>query len=476
MALTLKIEGQTSLQDGGPLCVSVQDKRGIDIGRDQYLDWTLPDPTRMISGKHCEIRWRDGGHWLHDISTNGTFLNGADHRLKEPHRIRDGDRFVIGHYVIAASVEDEPAGNSLQAQAQPPSYDELWEPVGEIAPPVDPKLLKSTHDFKPVRADFLQWAAEVPVTDGRSAPTGASQQPRRPAPPGEDMSWSLGTPRPPPPKKEEAPIPTPRRPVWVTGEPGGPWAPAAEIPAAPASAFSASESSPRVISQEISQDIGMETAAAPRAVHDAASAAQEHAPQDTTLGEFIRLMARGAGLPDDTLDSRDPAALAGEIGQLIRLFTENTRQMLEARQQTKRLARSSNQTMVQALNNNPLKFAPTAEEAMRIMFGQPTRSYLDARRAFTQSFDDLKSHQLKTISAMQNALGRLLAEFDPVQIEKTMKPDRGLATVFGSEKARLWDIYLTRWQARTQSNRDGLLNAFMSHFAEYYDLDGNGTP
>ena len=72
MTLTLHIENETILPDGGPLSVSVRGKRGLDIGRDPYLDWTLPDPSRFVSGRHCEVRWRDGGYWLHDISTNGT--------------------------------------------------------------------------------------------------------------------------------------------------------------------------------------------------------------------------------------------------------------------------------------------------------------------------------------------------------------------------------------------------------------------
>ena len=56
MALKLHLENETSLPDGGPLSVSIDGKRGIDIGRDAHLDWTLPDPTRYISSKHCEIR------------------------------------------------------------------------------------------------------------------------------------------------------------------------------------------------------------------------------------------------------------------------------------------------------------------------------------------------------------------------------------------------------------------------------------
>jgi type VI secretion system protein ImpI len=187
------------------------------------------------------------------------------------------------------------------------------------------------------------------------------------------------------------------------------------------------------------------------------------------MTEFVRLFARGAGLPEETFAARDPAELAGELGQLMRLVAENMKQLLEARQMAKRLSRSSSQTTVQALNNNPLKFAPSTEDALRVMFGPPTRSYLDARRTLAQSFDDLKGHQVRTFSAMQHALRLLLGEFDPDVIENTTAGDRGLAGMVGSRKARLWDIYVARWHARTQSRADGMLNAFMDYFAECYD-------
>src|SRR5579859_1008317 len=401
MALTLKIENETSLPDGGPLNVSVRGKRGIDIGRDQYLDWTLPDPTRTISGKHCEVRWHDGAYWLHDISTNGTFLYGADSRLKEPHRLRNGDRFAIGPYIIVATVEDEEPASassaSTAAEAAVPNYDEIWNPVGETAPPIDPKLLKAARDFQPVKPDFLQWAVDVPPK--------LAHAPLPPVP-AEDMTWAQGTAKPPPPEPEVPPVPAPRRPVWVAEQPNGPGAvPATDpTPAAPA-------------------HIGATPAEAPlRSLRKAPSAGRE-----ASTSEFIRQVARGAGLPEDALAASDPSELAAELGQLIRMLTENIRQLLEARQQAKRLTRSSNQTTVQALNNNPLKFAPTAEDALRIMFGPPTRSYLDARRAFAQSFDDLKFHQIKTLSAMQHALRKLLADLDPDVIDRASKDDRGLA-------------------------------------------------
>jgi type VI secretion system protein ImpI len=461
MGLTLRIENHPSLPDGGPLSVSIKGKRGIDIGRDQYLDWTLPDPSRFISGRHCEVRWHDGAYWLHDISTNGTFLDGADSRLKAPHRLRNGDRFSIGHYIVVATIEDEgddvrPGLDGAGPNA-PPSYEDLWKPVGEVAPPIDPKELKAPRDLQP--PDFLDWAIDVPTP---YTPPPASQRPGRegapfdapPPPPAGNMSWAEGAPKPPPPAPEVNPLPSPRRPVWVSNEPDGPWAsrpavPPPTRPQAPASVPATAQALPAASNH-------------PGAIGGI---------DDAVTADFIRLFARGAGLPEDALAARDPAQFAEQLGQLTRLVADNVKQLLEARQMTKRLYRSSNQTTVQALDNNPLKFAPSTGDALRIMFGPPTRSYLDAQRALEQSFGELKSHQLRTFSAMQHALRLMLGEFDPDVIDNTAAADRGLAGMVGSRKARLWDIYVARWQARTQGRADGLLNAFMDYFADCYDGD-----
>ena len=53
--------------------------------------------------------------------------------------------------------------------------------------------------------------------------------------------------------------------------------------------------------------------------------------------------------------------------------------MLSSRAETKTLMRSSSRTMIRALENNPLKFTGAPEEALAIMFGPPTRHYLDAQ-------------------------------------------------------------------------------------------------
>jgi type VI secretion system protein ImpI len=477
MGLTLKIDNMTSLPDGGPLTYTIQGKRGLDIGRDQYLDWTLPDPSRFISGKHCEVRWHDGSYWLHDVSTNGTFLDGADSRLKAPYRLKNGDRFCVGHYIISAAIDGQEAdaGRDAPVPAAAPDYQNLWAPIDEAAPPIDPRELRPARETKPVRPDFLDWAVDVPEAQLAPAPLPSPRPsgeppslwdtPARPAT--NDMAWSQGAPKPPPPEPEVPPVPQPRRPVWVSSEPEGPWA--AKTPAPPP----VQHAPPPLSSLRSVDGPDADVLAAAHALSAAASSrpAATSAADGAAMADFVRLFARGAGLPENALAARNPAELAEQLGQMMRLVAENMKQLLDARQAAKRLSRSSNQTTLQALNNNPLKWSTTTEEALARMLGPPAKDYLDGRRALAQGFNDLKSHQFKTFAAMQQALQLTLGEFDPDVIENTSTADRGLGGLVGSRKARLWDVYVARWRARTQNQADGMLKAFMDYFADCYDRD-----
>jgi type VI secretion system protein ImpI len=189
-----------------------------------------------------------------------------------------------------------------------------------------------------------------------------------------------------------------------------------------------------------------------------------HAPQ----AEFARIFARAAGIPEEVLGGLDPARLAEVSGEIVRSTVVEMMQLLSARNEARRLARNPNQTVVSAADNNPLKFAPTPEDAMRILFGPPTRSYLDARRAIAQGFSDIKSHHVLTYSAMQAAVRRLAAELDPAEIEKALPAAAGIGERLGSQKARLWDFYTTRWEAKTEHHDDGLVDVFMLYFGDCY--------
>jgi type VI secretion system protein ImpI len=337
-------------------------------------------------------------------------------------------------------------------------YQDLWSGSEDAAPPVDRAALRAPREQPAaLRPDFLDWAADVPDVFAEPAPRARREAPPNIQPdPNDDLSWARGAPKPVPAPEPAPPVPTPRRPVYVTREPEGPWA-SPTVPAAPAEGAGAPSGG---------------EAAAPRTPPVEAPLRQSRADFSAAppaASDFARLVAHGAGVPDELFARRSPEELAEQLGLLMKLVTDNVRQLLSARLEAKRLAGSSNQTMIQALDNNPLKFSPTSEDALRIMFGPPTASYLDARRAFEQSFADLKKHQMKTFAAMQQALAMLVEDLDPRAIESKTEPEKGISGLVTSRKARLWDTYLARWEAKTHHREGGLIDVFMDYFIECYD-------
>lgn len=127
MRITLQIENVDRLETGGQVSYSCAD-RGFDIGRHEHLDWSLPDPQRVISGKHCEVRFEGGQFVLYDVSTNGTFLNGSANRMDKAHALRSGDRLMIGDYIVAVTLDAGETAGAGFSHAAPTGQDAAYEP------------------------------------------------------------------------------------------------------------------------------------------------------------------------------------------------------------------------------------------------------------------------------------------------------------------------------------------------------------
>jgi type VI secretion system protein ImpI len=481
MVLTLTIENETSLPNGAPMSMRLSDGSGLDIGRGA-VDWSLPDPSRFVSSKHCEVRFRDNAYWLYDVSTNGTFVNEDARRLQGPHRLRNGDRVMIGPYLILVATEGEDAEEDA-APVAPEAAEQISAPavITEVAPRASVSAfgleLDRQINFAPPNAgpapeqrETPPPAPPAPVADpfggresARSAPVSERPRPRgivfrrrndgvRPplavaAPDWEDELPRYSASPAAAPAPVSAPVPDP-----------------APLP----------PPSPTPVSAPAAAVVTTGTPAAPAAIAEAPPALSSAVPPqalDETAGTeaFIRRFAQGAGIPEQLLARRDPLELAEELGILMHLVAENLKLLLNARSEAKRFTRAGNQTMIHALDNNPLKFAPSAEDALKIMLGPRTRSYLDAQQTLEAAFRDLKTHQIKTFSAMQSAVKMLVEDLDPEEIDANIGPDEGVAGWLGNRKTRLWDVFLARWQSKAQHQSDGLLGAFMLYFAECYD-------
>lgn len=460
MALRLTIENFPNLPDGGPISFTADGERPIDIGRSSHLDWTLPDPTRYISSKHCEIRYVDNCYWLHDVSTNGTFLNGSEHRMRSPYQLRDGDRLIIGQYIIATSLDQDDASRlrhppAHNAGARPGPETDVWGGERSTASTADFQATPSSnHAPPPPQSSFQDWTADLPNAGDRVA----RPRPRQPNE-GARTDWANGNPFDiQPAAQRTAPDKPDDRAADATNS-------IADVDTAPTSAPQAED--------VFTGAQGPAASVAPAEKPDTPSIAKRPvAPRrdmqagTSNLGSII---AHGAALPETAFANCDDERLAYELGQLMRMAVVNLMILLQARNEAKRLTRSRTHTTVEATENNPLKLAPSPDEAMRILFGPSNHAYLEAANALEQGFDDLRVHQQQTYAAMQHAVSTLMATLDPAEIAKQAQDKKGILDKVRSQKGRLWDTLVERWNTNFGGEIGATIDAFMVHFAEQYD-------
>ncbi|MEO5323547.1 type VI secretion system-associated FHA domain protein TagH [Mesorhizobium sp. CC13] len=173
MFISLTIENVDRLPNGGPISFS-SNGRSFEIGRERR-DWNLPDPNLFISGLHCQVQYDGGSFWLHDVSRNGTFVNGTSERLASPYRLCDGDRIWIGRYIVAVSIEDDRQADAVGAGewASAP-----YHGGGDFGPSPAPQAVDPF--FAPPAARPAPPARATPAAEARQISPAPQSTPARP--------------------------------------------------------------------------------------------------------------------------------------------------------------------------------------------------------------------------------------------------------------------------------------------------------
>lgn len=511
MTLTLSIRNVSRLDNGMPT-EFVLNRRGAVIGRAATCDWSLPDPRNYISSRHAEVLFRDGFYLFNDLSTNGTFLNGAGERMTGPRRIEQGDLFLIGQYEVTASLSGEALAtverhDDQLAQEAHRQNGWGWEAAGEAAPPTPPQPSSDWGNAPAGEAPTDGGWGAPPTNDGRSSPDPAGWAPR--------TGPSLGAPAPYAPRG--APLSTPPPPGPMDS--GSSWAPAprapedrapspwdpALTPAQPSSAWSsAAPDRPRAAtpndiwgSMENSNVVDWARAnfgASPAPARDplgldkqAANALPKELPRapaaptgwekpnqpasapvapDTT--QIARAFVAAAGLQPDQA-KQPPAEMLGRAGDLLRRLVSGLVVMVEARARAKSQL-GAEQTSLQFDGNNPIKFARTPDQALAALLNAPERGFMDAERAVEDAFRDLQSHQMATLKAMQGALRATLDRFSPDAIRKRAETGGFLTRLLpGGREATLWATYEREFSGVAQGSDEAFMDVFAKEFRQAYD-------
>lgn len=403
----------------------------FSIGRGEDNEWVIADPERHLSKRHCRLAY-SGGEWeLHDLSTNGTFLNESSDPIGRGavRKLRNGDRIKFGLYEIEVTINEDgraPEGEEVLAGHH-----------GDVALR-DSDLRRYDDARLPERGSILD-GSNSPILPADFDPLAPSQEPF-PGPTQPDHASPL----------ESAFRPRPAAIIpddWDVDLPGS--------------------SQPRMSrASGPSESREDATPARPDQGHRAT------VPAGTDAG-LAAAFLRGVGLPGITLT--DPEKILEQIGAAIRATVSGLRQTLMARASVKDEFRIV-QTVIRASGNNPLKFSLDDDDALATLLGTGRRGGMAPEDAIAEAFDDLRMHELATMSAMQEAVRVLLAQFDPVAVEHRVEGG-ALQIHPAQKKAKAWDAFVQLHKTTTQALSDDFDSVFGKAFARAYEeaIDKLGT-
>lgn len=509
MTLTLEIRNAATLENGMPTQF-VLHHRGATIGRASTCDWSLPDPQRHISSRHCEIRFRDGAYWLSDTSTNGTLVNSEP--VQGEHKIEQGDLILIGDFEISAEL----SGSAAAGEPEPSSREPLeeWDGWADGGAPVaqnadeddwgepeeqstaaqrwEPSLAGTDapagghHDIagpaaRPPGRGF-EWGErqpvgeEVPVTEGwgpshdaSGMPDGASVWEGPQSNPETSSGWSSPAgdrPRAAGPADIWGQIAENNVVDWARGGFGSP----VESPSDPLGLEEKNPISTMPLRSPTEADDSGVTAPPRRKARPAktAGAARARAAPAADAEASVSGFLKAAGIPAEDLKGSPEEAMV-RAGGLLRRLVAGLVVLVEARARAKSQM-GAESTRLEFEGNNPLKFARSPEQALAQLLSPPERGFMNPERAVEDAFYDLQCHQMATLKAMQGALRATLDRFSPEAIRGRADTRGLLAAILPTAKdAALWRAYEREFSGVARGSDEAFMDVFAREFKKAYE-------
>ncbi|WP_208452465.1 type VI secretion system-associated FHA domain protein TagH [Burkholderia gladioli] len=201
---------------------------------------------------------------------------------------------------------------------------------------------------------------------------------------------------------------------------------------------------------------------------DAAPSTRSPAAAVESAAPVARPVAFGAAEASPRSQAASPAEPASaDLTAMFEIAVDAMMDVLRARAELKNSFRLP-ATLIQRSENNPLKFAPTAREAVRRLLAPPDNGFLAGSAALADAADDIRNHQMAMLAGVRSAFESLLAQFDPARIEQESEGG-GRRLSLGGNRPRHWERYKEQFEALTRNPDECFRRLFGDEFARAYE-------
>jgi len=200
---------------------------------------------------------------------------------------------------------------------------------------------------------------------------------------------------------------------------------------------------------------------------------QNNTPQESISDtDQVSELISSLGLNPEQVSPEQRANFNQLIADMLRESTKGMMAVLGARNAIKNEFRM-NVTLIQAAENNPLKFSPNVDEALRNMFVSQNNAYLPGILAIRHGFQDIADHQIAVIAGMREAFTSMMKQFDPQKLAVRFDKQQTRGGLMKGKSAKYWESYAEYYQYLANNMDDSFQDLFGEEFAEAYEQQMN---
>lgn len=493
---------------------------GGTLGRGSDNFWMLDDPNKYMSSVHAKIACVAEQYFLTDLSTNGTFVNGASEPIGNGNQIalNDGDHFTISDYEFIASISNgavnadifqnnnstDPFADFSGASVSSSGQDDFMSSSLSNSDPFASGINQSNSDNNPLSAfdaeqidplelldnaqssndPFAQpmgglgsFPQDKSIPDNFAATTSTSIESNNVAT--DSINW--------PTINQDASLipddwddddllsdfnPSVVAPAIVT--------PSYEEPvqeASPNPEQSSNEFLPVQVSQRSEDEytqLELKNQQLQREVEQLkqqllqVNATQGVSSTATNNSAETQSVVNAMGLSKWNLDDQKVAKINNTVGLLMRETMQGMMRVLKFRKKIKEEFRI-NVTTIQSIENNPLKFSANIDDAMENMFIKENNAYKAPIDAVKEGFQGIAEHQVAVIAGMQAAFRGMIERFDPNNLESRFEKYKSSSLLSLGQKSKRWAAYKEYHHGLTENLDDSFQHLFGYDFVQAYE-------